>query len=147
MTDSLTAWAIDAGPLGLFLLAFLAATLLPFSSEAGLVGGLAAGIPTASAVVACSLGNCLACLVNYGLGAWGRDSAQRRLEASWAGQKALDLSERYGLLALLGSWLPVVGDPITIVAGVGRVPLAWFVPLVFSLRVGRYVLIAGLLPW
>ena len=89
MTDSLTAWAIDAGPLGLFLLAFLAATLLPFSSEAGLVGGLAAGIPTASAVVACSLGNCLACLVNYGLGAWGRDSAAYRVA---------------GVLSVLSGW-------------------------------------------
>ncbi|MEL6177401.1 MAG: VTT domain-containing protein [Myxococcota bacterium] len=144
MNDTLTTWAIEAGPFGLFLLAFLAATLLPFSSEAALLGGIAAGIPTLPAVVACSLGNCLACLVNYGLGAWGRDRAQQRLENSWAGRQALDLSERYGWLALLGSWLPILGDPITIVAGLGRVTLIWFVPLVCGLRVGRYLLLVTL---
>lgn len=143
--DELVTWSVEHGPMGLVFVSFLAATLLPLSSEIALGAAIAAGIQPAGAVAACSLGNCLACLFNYGIGRWSRDRAQQRLNKSRAGRLALQWSDRYGILALLGSWLPVVGDPLTLVAGVARVPLRWFIPLVFGLRIGRYLLIAGVL--
>lgn len=135
---------VEAGPLGLFLVSFLAATLVPLSSEAALVAGLAAGVPVAEALVACSLGNSLACVVNYGLGWFFRDAMQARLEAGRSGRRAFRWVDRFGPWSLLGSWLPVVGDPLTVVAGVARVAFWLFLLVVIPLRVGRYLLIAGL---
>lgn len=141
----MTEWALEAGPAGLFLVAFLAATLVPLSSEAALVAALAAGVPVAEALVAASLGNGLACVVNYGLGRFFRDRVQPRTESSRSGRAALRWMDRWGPWSLALSPLPVVGDPITVVAGIVRVPFGLFVAVVIPLRVGRYLLIAGLL--
>lgn len=141
----MTEWALEYGALGLFLAAFLAATLVPLSSEAALVAALAAGVPVAEALVAASLGNSLACLVNYGLGRFFRDRVQPRTEASRSGRRALGAMDRWGRWSLVLTPLPVVGDPVTVVAGLARVSFALFVAVVIPLRVGRYLLIAGLL--
>lgn len=135
---------VEAGPLGLFAVSFLAATLFPLSSEAALVAGIAAGVPVADALVACSLGNSLACVLNYGLGWFFRDKMQTRLELARSGRRAFDWMDRFGPLSLLASWLPVVGDPMTVVAGIARVAFWLFLLVVIPLRIGRYLLIAGL---
>lgn len=140
--EILTEWACGAGPPGLFVASLLAATLLPFSSELALAGGIEAGIPVIPALVACSLGNSLACLINYALGWAGRARTEAKLSTSRTGRAALRWMDRFGVVSLLASWLPVIGDPLTIVAGVFRVPLRWFVPIVVSLRVLRYVALA-----
>ena len=145
MDAALEAWALAHGPLGLFLVAFLAATLLPLSSEVALVGALIAAVPPERALVAASVGNGLACLFNYGLGALFHRRAAAYVQASWGGVRALETTRRFGSVALLGSWLPIVGDPITIVAGLLRIPLAVFILIVLPLRVLRYVVIAW--PW
>jgi len=129
---------------GLILQAFLAATILPFSSEAGLIAALKLDQPIYLSVLACSLGNCLACLINYGLGYAFKDKLHNKLTASYGGRKALALSDRYLNFALLLSWLPVIGDPLTIIAGMLKTDLKIFILLVFGLRIGRYVLIAWL---
>ena len=54
------------------------------------------------------------------------------------GRRALGWLERWGLGALWLSWLPVVGDPLTLAAGLARVRFAWFLPLVAALRLARY---------
>ena len=123
-------WAVDKGVLGLFVIAFLAATILPFSSEVALGGALLAGVSPFEAIAAASAGNCLACLLNYGLGSLFRERAKRALEGSWGGKKAVVWIERFGPWALLLSWLPVVGDPLTIVAGLVGVPLPIFLAVV-----------------
>lgn len=145
MTEQLTAWAIEHGALGLFVLAFLAATILPFSSEVALAGVMAAGVSPWEAVVAASLGNCLACTLNYGLGWFVREKMLRKLEDSRMGRVALRWMDRWGLWSLFFSWLPAVGDPLTIVAGVVRVPWYWFVGIVFTTRTIRYIVLAALL--
>jgi membrane protein YqaA with SNARE-associated domain len=120
----------------------MAATVLPFSSEAVLFGVIRAGIPKWQAVFWASAGNCLACMLNYYLGRWLREKMNVRLQRSKAGRKASSLMERYGAYSLLLSWLPVIGDPITILAGSARISLLIFIPLVFALRIGRYILVA-----
>jgi membrane protein YqaA with SNARE-associated domain len=136
-------WIIDYGVTGLFLASFLAATILPFSSEAALALALGTGMDKTTALIAASTGNCLACLFNYGMGFFIRGKAGARLAASRSGRKAIEWMEKYGLVSLLLSWAPVIGDPITIAAGVGKVNLMWFVLIVFTLRIGRYLVIAG----
>lgn len=127
------------GLLGLGSASFLSATLIPLSSEALLIAAITVGIPIIPAFAVCSLGNCLACLLNYGLGAWLRIPMTTRLGGSKSGQRAIAWMERWGHWSLLGSWLPFVGDPLTIVAGTVRVQFAWFIVIVCGLRVMRFV--------
>lgn len=129
------------GPLGLFFTSFLAATLFPFSSEAALAAALAAGMDKLTALFAASCGNVLAILFNYALGYLLYEKTHTNLEHSKMGRKALSLGHRYGYGALLLSWLPVVGDPVTLVAGLVRLNVIWFLVIAGSLRVGRYWLI------
>ncbi len=129
------------GPLGLFLSAFLAATLLPFSSEAALVAALLSGMEHSTALLAASLGNILAITVNFGLGVWLSDWAREKIEGSKSGRKALLLSERYGYWALLLTPLPIIGDPVTLAAGLLRLNLFWFLAIAGTLRILRYWMI------
>lgn len=128
----------------LFLSAFLSATLLPGSSEAALVALLASanGMPLALIAVA-SLGNIAGAVVNWGMGrsfqhfkdrAWFplKDAANSRAQAWFA---------RFGVWSLLFSWLPVIGDPLTVVAGMLRVSFGQFLLLVTIGKVLRYSLI------
>lgn len=131
---------------GLFLTALGAATILPMQSEAVLVGLLLTGdYPVFWLIAAASLGNVLGSLVNWCLGRGiERFSGQRWFPLSG---KALDRAEswyrRYGRWSLLASWLPIVGDPITVVAGILREPLPTFLLLVTFAKVGRYLVLAA----
>ena len=138
MSPELVAWVEAYGAAGLAGAAFVGATLVPISSEAAFVAAVLAGLPPATALVWATAGNTAGCLVNYALGRWGRERAADRLRQSRAGGRALDWLDRYGLAALALSWLPVVGDPLTLAAGVARVPLGVFVPVVATLRLARY---------
>ncbi len=131
------------GPAGLFFSAFLAATLLPFSSEAALAAALAAGMDGTTALLSASAGNVLAVVVNYALGYWLYEKIHAKLEKSRTGRKSLEWGHRYGYGALLLSWLPVIGDPITLVAGLVRLNFWGFVLIAGGLRVLRYWLIVA----
>jgi len=122
----------------LFFTAFLAATIFPFSSEAALLAALSAGMEPSLALIAASSGNLLAILLNFALGYLLYEATHARLERSRSGRRALDWGHRYGYWALALSWLPVIGDPITLVAGVMRLKLLWFVLIAGTLRVVRY---------
>jgi len=130
------------GPLGLFLASFLAATLLPFSSEVAFALALDSGMAVATAMAAASSGNVLAIVLNYGLGRWLREATNARLQRSKSGTKALAFGERYGAWALLLSPLPIIGDPITLAAGLLRIHWLVFLLIAGSLRVLRYWMIA-----
>ena len=134
----MTAWD---GP-ALFGAAFAGATLLPLSSEAAFAAALLRGMPSPEALAWATAGNTLGCALNVALGRWGRVRAEPRLRASPAGRRALGAVERWGGWALALSWLPVVGDPLTVAAGVARVPLGVVALVVPALRFARYAAIA-----
>ena len=138
MSPELVDWVQAYGAIGLCAAAFVGATLVPVSSEAAFVAAVAAGLAPSTALLWASVGNTVGCLVNYGIGWTARERVGDRLMWSRSGRAALRWTERYGLPALLLSWLPVIGDPLTLAAGVGRIRLLWFVPLVAGLRVARY---------
>ncbi len=138
MSPELVEWVQAYGALGLGGAAFVGATLVPVSSEAAFVAAILAGLSPATALVAATVGNTLGCLLNYALGRWGREWAADRLRRSRGGRTALDWLERFGLPALLLSWLPVVGDPLTLAAGVAGVRFRVFLPVVAGLRFARY---------
>lgn len=135
----LAAWVDAAGGPGLAAAAFLGATLLPVSSEVAFVTALRLGLAAPEALAWATAGNVLGCVFNYGLGRWGRARVEPRLKASGAGRTALAWTERYGTPALLLSWLPVLGDPLTLAAGVGRVRPVVFLLLVGLTRALRYL--------
>jgi membrane protein YqaA with SNARE-associated domain len=126
----------------LFLAAFAAATLLPFSSEAVFAAALYDGMDPGTALAAASAGNVLAVMLNYALGRLLYEATHERLERSRWGVKALRWAHEKGYWALLLSPLPVIGDPITLAAGTVRLRFIWFLLIAGGLRVLRYGLIA-----
>jgi membrane protein YqaA with SNARE-associated domain len=135
---------------GLFTTALVAATILPAQSELLLAALLTAGDQNPVLLVAfASLGNVLGSIINWGLGRFLIHLRHRR----WFPLKpevfdrAVGWYNRYGLWSLLLAWLPVVGDPLTVVAGALRVDLLRFTALVAIGKVGRYVFIALSVLW
>lgn len=126
------------GPFGLFFWSFLAATIFPLSSEAALAAALSSGMDKTTALTAASTGNILAILLNFGIGYWLYEKTHTRLERSKSGRKALEWGHNNGYWALAFSWLPIIGDPITLVAGLVRLNFFWFAVIAGSLRVARY---------
>lgn len=130
---------------GLFLAALLAATILPMQSEAVLAGLILAGRqPVAALLLVASLGNVLGSIVNYALGrALERYSGRRWFPASPAAlARARRHYERWGHWSLLLAWAPVIGDPLTVIAGLLREPPWRFLVLVTIAKVGRYLVLA-----
>ena len=130
--------------LTMFASAFLAATVVPFASEITLAAAIAAGGAVHWLIVVATLGNTLGAAVNWGLGRcierfrdrpWFPTDA-RRLE------RAQRWFRRYGIWSLLLAWVPIVGEPLTVLAGAMRVRLAPFLILVAIGKGLRYVVLA-----
>lgn len=131
-----------AGYAGLFAAAFAAATILPAQSELLLGAMLVSGrYETASLLAIATLGNVLGSVVNWLLGRY----LARYREKRWfpASPVALARAEawfaRFGPGVLLLSWVPVVGDPLTVVAGVLRLRFITFLLVVALAKGGRYL--------
>lgn len=132
---------------GLFLAALAAATILPTQSEAVLVGLLLTdSYPVVLLLTVASVGNVMGSLVNWVLGR----GIDRFRERPWfpaspgALARASTWYHRYGRWSLLASWVPIIGDPLTVVAGVLREPLWSFLLLVSVAKVGRYLILTGI---
>ena len=138
---------MSTGYTGLFLSTFLASTFLPFSSEAVLLA-LAAmdGYETSLLLIVASVGNTLGALLNWVMGRfclrwqdrrWFPVSPDHLAQATrWFG--------RYGLWSMLLAWVPIIGDPLTMVAGVLRVNIWAFLILVAIGKTARYAALLGL---
>lgn len=132
---------------GLFASAFLAATLIPAQSELVLASMDAAGRhPAGVLVLVATAGNVGGAVVNWLLGRFLMQFSDRR----WFPigpkmvQRATGWYRRWGVWSLLGAWLPIVGDPLTLVAGILRAPLPLFLVLVTIGKGARYVAIVWL---
>ncbi|MEQ8228309.1 MAG: YqaA family protein [Rhodospirillales bacterium] len=132
---------------GLFLVSFLAATVLPAQSEIGLAGLILSGeYPLWGLLLVASLGNTLGAVVNWVLGRGVERFHDRRWFPVSARQldRATGWYHRYGRWSLLLSWAPFVGDPLTLAAGVLREPFWSFFLLVAVAKTVRYLVVAGL---
>ena len=135
---------------GLFLSALLAATILPASSEVVLATLLASGAYDPPLLLAvATAGNTLGALINWTLGRFLLHFQDRRwfplTPAQYARAHAWFV--RYGVWSLLFSWLPVIGDALTVVAGALRVGLWRFLVLVAVGKAARYAAIAATVWW
>lgn len=137
--------------LSLFAAAFVAATILPLQSEALLAYRLTDPALSMWLLLAvATLGNVLGSAVNWACGRFLRRYQDRR----WFPVSLNSLSRaeshyhRYGRWSLLASWVPIIGDPLTVVAGVMREPFASFLILVTIAKAGRYLVVAAaMLAW
>ena len=128
----------------LLLFSFLAATILPFSSEILLSTMYMTGsFQTLNLLVIASLGNISGSIVNWYLGKkinlyqkkkWFPVSSDRLKKSEYYYQK-------YGLWSLLLSWVPIIGDPITLFAGILNVRFQIFIILVSISKISRYVFV------
>lgn len=130
---------------GLFFAAFVAATILPMQSEAALVALISLkSYPVWLLVVVASFGNVAGSIVNWLLGRGiehFRDRSWFPVKGAALG-RAQDWYHRYGKWSLLLSWAPLIGDPLTVAAGIMREPFGIFLLLVTLAKVGRYVVLA-----
>ncbi|MFZ1387081.1 MAG: YqaA family protein [Thiolinea sp.] len=132
---------------GLFLAAFLAATILPAQSEALLVGLILSQQYSVSLLVlVATVGNCLGSIVNWWLGRY----LEKFQHKPWFPVKerglkrAQDFYQKYGWWSVLLSWVPIIGDPLTVIAGFMRMPFWPFLVLIILAKGGRYLVIAWL---
>ena len=123
---------------GLFLSAFFAATLLPAQSELGL-GYLVitSKYSMGLLILFASLGNTLGAIVNWIVGRSITSSVMRmgKMRASPRYQSITRWYQKFGRWTLLLSWVPIIGDPITVMAGIFKEPLRTFVFIVALCRI------------
>jgi membrane protein YqaA with SNARE-associated domain len=137
---------INNGCFSLFILSFLASTLLPLGSEWLLVVMVLRGHDAFLLVGVATAGNYLGACTTYLIGIWGSSFLiQRVLRINDTARiKAEHLYEKYGSWTLLFSWFPVIGDPICLAGGVLGVGFFRFSLLVFLGKVTRYIIVAML---
>ncbi len=95
-------------------------------------------MPMLNAMFYASSGNILAITFNYYLGYFVYAKTKNKLLSLRLGKASYAYGHKYGYLTLLLSWLPIIGDPLTIVAGLLRLKFIWFVIIAGSLRIARY---------
>ncbi len=129
---------------GLFAIAFLSASFFPFQSELVFITMLAADQYNDWALLAvASLGNTLGSALNWWLGRGIAHFENRR----WFPIKRVALEraerwfQRWGKWSLLLSWVPIIGDPLTMIAGMLRMRFLPFIVIVAIAKTGRYVAI------
>ena len=131
--------------LGLFMSAFLAATLVPAQSELGL-GYLVINTDHSMVllVTVASLGNITGATINwlFGRGVASSTVHSEKIKASTLYWTTINWYKKYGKWTLLLSWAPFIGDPITVIAGIFKVPLKTFLLIVAIAKTSRYVIIA-----
>ncbi|MBH96478.1 MAG: hypothetical protein CMD87_04380 [Gammaproteobacteria bacterium] len=130
--------------LTLFVSSFLAATLFPAQSEAVLVASILYKPSSVfHLVITASVGNVLGACVNWGLGRFCSRPVERRIFGrSRQMDRLFFWYKRYGWTTLLGSWLPFIGDPLTLCAGIMREPLWRFMLVVTIAKSARYLALA-----
>lgn len=133
-------WLADYGLLGLGVSAFLAATILPLSSELVLSALLITGENPIALLIIATLGNVAGSVVNYILGRWGANTILHRWLhlSSTQTDRAEQQFNRYGKWSLLFAWVPVIGDPLTVVAGMMRIHFGTFLLFVTIGKASRY---------
>jgi len=128
----------------LFFSALVSSTLFPGGSEAVLLYKLNEGSDAVTLVVIATVGNVLGSLISYAMGRLGNEAVHKKWlrmdEAKVARAEAW--FEKYGMPSLLFAWLPIVGDPLCLVAGLLRSHVLLFLLLVSLGKVARYAFIA-----
>ncbi|MBP9616062.1 MAG: DedA family protein, partial [Aliarcobacter sp.] len=124
----------------LFASALISATLFPLGSEALLIYDIKEGYNLYLLIAVATIGNTLGSVINYFLGLKGEEYL---ISKNFLKEKYIIKSkyyfDKYGSISLLFSWLPIIGDPITFVAGILKYDFKKFLVLVFIAKLSRYL--------
>ena len=133
--------------LSLFAISFLAATILPFSSELTLAGLIAtSNYDNLLLLIVASFGNVLGSVVNWVVGFYSRNLTTKK----WFPFKETQIERsskwfrkfgKWSLLFACFQWVPIIGDPLTLVTGLLRVRFLDFIILVAIGKVSRYLIV------
>lgn len=142
MTESFLHYGLPA----LFIIGFLAATLLPIASEWFLVSLILTGSDPVQTVAVATAGNVLGAMVTWAIGLWGSPWFIRRVLriGDRERQRVQRFYQRWGIWSLLLAWAPIIGDPLCLIGGLLRVHLIPFTLLVTLGKLGRYSLLTWL---
>jgi membrane protein YqaA with SNARE-associated domain len=143
MIATMSEFLVDYGLWSLFFISFCASTLLPLGSEWLLVALVLQGSNPLATVAIATLGNSLGAGTNYLIGFYGGDwLIEKILRVEKTRQhQAIRWFNRYGSWSLLLAWLPVIGDPLCLVAGMLKTPLLRFSLLVTTGKGLRYTVL------
>jgi len=142
MHENLAAYGLPA----LFILSFLASTMLPLGSEWLLVALLVQKHEPMLTVLIATVGNYLGACTSYAIGLYGGDFLIKKLLRIGDAERsrAERFFSRYGSWSLLLSWLPVIGDPLCLAGGILKIPFTRFSILVATGKALRYSAVAWL---
>ncbi len=145
MFEWLEGFLLNYGYAGLFISSFLASTLLPFGSEGIVVLLVSQGFNAMAVVIVASVGNFFGACTSYYLGFMGRGYMEKYLRID---RHDLETAEKYfskyGSYVLLFTWVPLIGDAITVTGGLLRLKFTTFAILVFVGKFLRYLAVAYL---
>jgi len=132
---------------GLFAYSLLASTLIPFGSEGFLALFISQGFNIPLLILSATVGNYLGSVTNYYIGLKGSKTIFHKV-VKFSGKeigKAERLFKKYGPVVLFFSWIPIIGDPLTMVAGLLKYDFKKFTFYVLSGKLLRYIVIALLI--
>jgi membrane protein YqaA with SNARE-associated domain len=143
MIATMSEFLVDYGLWSLFFISFCASTLLPLGSEWLLIALVLQGSNPLATVAVATLGNSLGAGTNYLIGFYGSDwLIEKILRVEKTRQhQAIRWFNRYGSWSLLLAWLPVIGDPLCLIAGMLKTPLLRFSLLVTTGKGLRYTVL------
>jgi len=145
MFESLQSFLLNYGYVGLFISSFLASTILPFGSEGIIILLVSQGFNAMAVVMIASIGNFFGACTSYYLGFMGRGYMEKYLRID---RHDLETAEKYfskyGSYVLLFTWVPLIGDAITVTGGLLRLKFTTFAVLVFVGKFLRYLAVAYL---
>ena len=126
----------------LFITSLISATLFPLGSEALLIYDIKEGYNLYLLLLFATIGNSLGSVINYFLGLKGEEYLLKKslIKESYI-IKCKKYFDKYGLYTILFSWLPIIGDPITFIAGVLKYDFKKFIVLVVIAKFSRYLFI------
>ena len=132
--------------LTLFISSFGAATIIPLSSEVVFTSVLLSGYDPFTTLIVASAGNCLGVTFNYFIGFYGITKLLNKFGYKEKMHNRISVKmEKYNYWIYFFGWLPVLGDPITIYAGVVKFRFSLFCLFIFTGRILRYIIIQQLL--
>ena len=143
MMEAILTFLVSYGYMGMLIAAFLAASILPCSSEAVMVGLQAAGLDPVALIAYGTIGNVLGSMFNYTIGRLGKmEWIEKYLHV-----KKEDLDKAHKFMAGKGAWMgllsviPVIGDVITVALGLMRANVVIVVISVTISKLARYMLL------
>jgi membrane protein YqaA with SNARE-associated domain len=132
--------------LTLFITALISATLFPLGSEALLIYDITQGHNIYLLLFFATFGNSLGSVINYFLGLKGEEYLiNKKLLNEKYISKTKTYFDKYGFWSILFSWLPIIGDSITFVAGILKYDFRKFLILVIIAKFSRYLFVAFLI--